>query len=169
MPLVSISLFLLLIFFSSLTDLKYKKIYNYITFPFMIGGFIASFLSYGASGLLFSLYGALLGVVIYFPLFCFGLLGAGDIKLMTAIGSIIGAKLVFLTGIYALASGGIMSILVLLYHKRLLKTIKQAFWGFFTLIHPKLKFELPPVSSTLKTPFAIAIGIGGIIAIYYNF
>ena len=160
MPVITLSLFLILIFFSIITDLKYQKILNAITFSAAAGGFVANVYLMGFQGFAFSGLGLLVGLSLFFLLFALNLLGAGDVKLMGAIGAILGTELVISTGIYALLIGGIMSLFVLLLKRRLWDTLKKAVWALFTLLSPHFSFELPKVKSCVKTPFALAIAFG---------
>ena len=169
MPVISTSLFLLLIFFSVYTDLKYRKIFNYITVCFAASGIVANVYLNGQEGLIFSLSGLGAGLLIFFPLFALNLLGAGDVKTLGATGAILGAKMVVFTGIYALSAAGIMSIIVLIWHRRLLGTIKAVLRAVYTFFAPGLSVELPEPKKCVQTPFAVCIAIGGIIAINFNF
>ena len=169
MPVISISLLYILILFSIFTDIKYRKIFNYITLSGAVGGLLANVYVYGGDGFVVSVLGLVVGLSMFFPLFIFKLLGAGDVKLMGAVGAILGYKMVFQTAICTIIVGGILSLLALLFHGRLLNATKKALWAFYTLISPNFAFELPKVETCVKIPFAIAIAIGSIIAINFNF
>lgn len=169
MSVLSISLFSVLIFFSIITDLKFKKIYNYITFPAIILGVVANCYLLGPSGLIFSGKGLLLGLIIFMPFFFVGYLGAGDVKLMGAIGAILGVKMAFYTATYAILAGGIIAFFVLLYQGHLPRFSKQIYYWFLSIIFRKTFQGYLSVESSLKTPFAVAIAIGGIIAMNFNF
>lgn len=101
------------------TDLWKFKVYNALTLPALAGGLISSCLSGGWEGLATSGLGALTGFALLAPFFAMGGVGAGDVKLLTALGAWLGPALtlhVFLVsamvaGVYALtlavASGGL--------------------------------------------------------------
>jgi len=169
MPIITTSLFLLLIFFSVVTDLKYRKIFNHTTFSFALAGVLSNIYLQGFEGFIFSLSGLSVGLIIFFPLFALSLLGGGDVKTMGATGAILGAEMVLYTAIYALAFAGIVSFVILIWHGRLFYTIKSVIRAIYTLFAPGLSMELPPPASCIHTPFALCIAAGGIIAINFNF
>jgi prepilin peptidase CpaA len=169
MPVISIGLFIVLIFFAIITDLLHRRIFNYLTICGLIGGVLANIYIHGTYGIVISLCGAMLGISLYFPLFATRLLGAGDVKLLGAIGAILGPRMVFSAAIYTVVVGAIMSIFILTYKGRIIGVFKNAFWAVYSLINPNLSFEVPKIESCHKTPFAIPIAIGGILAINYDF
>lgn len=103
------------------TDLWKFKVYNALTLPALAGGLISSGLSGGWEGLAASGLGALTGFGLLAAFFAMGGVGAGDVKLLTALGAWLGPTLtlhVFLAsavvaGLYALilaaASGSLLA------------------------------------------------------------
>jgi prepilin peptidase CpaA len=102
---------------ATFTDLRSRRIPNWLVFPFLLAGIVASpFRSdwhgnsygFGWYGLGQSFAGIGVGLLIYGVMFWMGGMGAGDVKLCAAIGAWIGpAQLLFgvvVTGI----AGGIM-------------------------------------------------------------
>ncbi|WP_337172934.1 A24 family peptidase [Paludisphaera sp.] len=93
------------------TDLWKFKVYNALTLPALAGGLIASGLSGGWAGLATSGLGALAGFGLLVGFFAMGGVGAGDVKLLTALGAWLGPALTLhvflasaiLAGLYALA------------------------------------------------------------------
>lgn len=71
-------------------DLKRRKIGNRITMPAMLAGLAASTLASGWTGMLHSAIGLCLPLLLL-PLWINGWMGAGDVKLMMATGSLLGA------------------------------------------------------------------------------
>ena len=110
------------------TDLWKFKVYNALTLPALAGVLIASGLSGGWGGLAASGLGALTGFGLLAAFFAMGGVGAGDVKLLTALGAWLGPSLtihVFLAsaiaaGLYALvltvASGGLLATAVDVLH-----------------------------------------------------
>jgi len=93
------------------TDLWRFKVYNALTFPTLVAGLAASAWVGGWWGLADGVSGALLGFGLLLVPFVMGGVGAGDVKLLTALGAWLGPWLtlhVFLAsavaaGLYALA------------------------------------------------------------------
>lgn len=106
-------------------DLTQKKIPNFITFPGMVLGLISYIYLDGLAGFLFSLQGLGLGIALFFIPFAMGGMGAGDVKLMGAIGALTGTYFVLWAGIYTALWGGVIAVIILIYKGRLLKVLKN--------------------------------------------
>jgi prepilin peptidase CpaA len=81
-----------LLFLSVISDLKASKIRNIFVFPAALLGIIINAYSYGLSGFRSSIMGIVMPIVLLGILFCARLIGAGDIKLFSAIGAFLGWK-----------------------------------------------------------------------------
>ena len=77
---------------ATFTDLRSRRIPNWLVLPFLLAGLALSTWMHGWQGLGQSLGGALLGLVIYGVLFWMGGMGAGDVKLCAAIGAWVGPQ-----------------------------------------------------------------------------
>jgi len=110
-----------------ITDLKTRKIYDKLTYPVAIAGFLLNGIFYGIEGLRNSAIGWVLGVVL---LFIFGF-GGGDLKLLGAIGSLKGWFFVLWSIVYTAIAGGIFIIIYLIIKGRLLKTFYNSFLMIF--------------------------------------
>ena len=63
------------------------KVPNWITFPFVISGWIYWTTCYGWEGLGWSLVGTLVGLALLLPAYAIGGMGAGDVKLLAGVGA----------------------------------------------------------------------------------
>src|SRR4029450_6917697 len=63
------------------------RVPNWITFPFIIGGWIYSTAAFGWQGLGWSFAGTILGMSILMAFYLIGGMGAGDVKLMGGVGA----------------------------------------------------------------------------------
>ncbi len=130
---------LMIIGISSYFDLKERKIPNKITFVgILIGILINSYLG-GGTGLLRAVLGMFLGLAIFFIPFAMGGMGAGDVKLMGAIGALMGWRFSVMTALYSAIVGGVMVLLYLLYTGKLLETLKKM---LYALINFLLQFAI---------------------------
>ncbi len=68
-------------------DIKTYRIPNKLNLVGCIFGLILGIIAYGFKGLLYSLTGILIPIVLLFVFYWFGVIGAGDIKLLAMIGS----------------------------------------------------------------------------------
>ncbi|MDK2821786.1 MAG: prepilin peptidase CpaA [Clostridia bacterium] len=154
-------LLLITLAFCLFTDIKYKKIYNKILFPAIIIGISLNVFYYGLIGFIKSIEGFLLGLgLLILPFICGGI-GAGDVKLLAAIGAIKGTTFVFYSFIYMGIVGGLISIGILIYQKRLLKVLYELIKGLFIFITSHCLI-MPTVNNNPKNkfPYGIAIVIG---------
>jgi prepilin peptidase CpaA len=151
----------LLLGISAFTDLKYHKVYNWITFPGMILGIGFNTIFYGLPGLRDSLIGLLTGGLFLLLGFLWGGIGGGDIKLLAAVGSLKGYSFVLWGGAYGIILCGIMAVITMVRQKVLIQSLKHIFYTLFSLLIPKLK--LVPLerkdSSSLPFGFFIASGM----------
>ena len=171
---------LILLIIACYKDIKTSIIPNVITFISVIIGIILNYLYCGFDGLLFSMFGFLIGFIIFIAPFILGGMGGGDVKLMAAIGALKGWKFVLLTTIYSGLAGGIIVIIILIKQKKLLITLKRViaiilkpvmFLLTLTFENKKLKqFNDWLLDSQINwekqyIPYGVAIGIGAIIAL----
>jgi prepilin peptidase CpaA len=112
-------------------DVRYRRIPNWLNLAGVVLGLaVNSFLyqsgpgpAFGLRGLVFGLKGMGLAFVVYVFLYAIRAMGAGDVKLMAAVGSIVGWENWF--GIFVITAviGGIMSIILVASRGRLRKTL----------------------------------------------
>lgn len=105
------------------TDVRTRRIPNWLT------GAIAG----AAFGLAFgggpvtpvrALLGLLVGLVLMLPGHVIGATGAGDVKLMAAVGAVVGPDVIFRAFLYSAVAGGVLAITVALRRGRLATTLK---------------------------------------------
>lgn len=96
---------------AAVIDGKILKVPNWLTFPFIIAGWIHWTVQggFGTAGLLFSLAGTFVGMMLLLVLRNVGGMGAGDVKLLAGVGAWLGTVIT----LYAFAAtaivGGIMA------------------------------------------------------------
>ncbi len=93
------------------TDIKWRRIPNWLTLSLMTAGVARASWMHGLSGLGNSVSGLFVGGGLGFALFAISALGGGDVKLLAAIGSWLGPKGVFLV-FMAEALVGLVIVLV---------------------------------------------------------
>ena len=93
-------------------DVRYRRIPNPFVLATLVTGLTLNFAVGGWQGGLNSIGGCLLAFVLMFMLHVFGAMGAGDVKLFAAIGSILGAQLVLPTFIVVVLTGGLLALVV---------------------------------------------------------
>ncbi len=165
---IKLSIISLVFLISLYFDLRYQRIPNLLCAVTLITGFTAQIYFSGWSGLLSAFIGAGLAFLILFPAFCFKFFGAGDVKLMVAIGSFLDVKLLLWSLIYSLVAGSITSICLALY-KLGWQAVKEVLLHYFRCLYLR-QFIRPDNQGFLemKIPYAPAFAIGWVWACSQN-
>ncbi len=155
-------IFFSLLLTTAVTDLAYKKIYNFITIPAIALGLVGNSVFGGWGGLKLSLIGLLIGGGAFFLIFVFGGMGGGDVKLMAAIGTLMGYPFIVGAVFYSILVGGLMAIILMIWKGTLWSSFKNIFRSFYTSLVPGLeRVPLDPESS-LPVPYGLAIVLGSL-------
>ena len=99
-----------------ITDLLSSRVPNWLTFPAMGVALALHAWQGNGDGIIFSLAGLVTGLGLFFLLYLAGGLGAGDVKLMAAIGAFVGVYGVLCSAWLAMVVGGVYAIGALCYH-----------------------------------------------------
>jgi len=140
------------------TDLRIRKISNKLTYPVMLFGLLANLAIGGWEGIQFASLGWLAGLGIMLLPFLLGAMGAGDVKLMAAIGAVKGPEFVLTATLYACVAGGLLAIYYLIKEKRVANTFRYIAFGWFWA----LKGNGPKAGAI---PYAPAIAAGVVLAL----
>lgn len=151
-----------------ITDIKCKKIKNSVCALSIILGIVLNLFEFGIKGILYSILGITIPIVILYMLFLIKSLGAGDIKLFATIGSIWGANIVFYSMIFSFLIGGFIGLLISVIKKILLSGL-NAFLKYIKICFITRSFPSYISSNNSKSTFCFspAIMLGTIIAILY--
>src|SRR5699024_6741082 len=161
-------LFIVLII-ALITDIKYKKIPNWLTVGALAVGIISHLITGGIDGLIFSFYGLLVASAIFIFLHIFKAIGAGDVKLFVAIGSLVGMRMVLDITMYAIIFAGVIGLVILLVTKTFLRNVASAIFSF---VNAFLSKKLEPleefkVTKGTKFPFMYAVMPAVVVSYYY--
>lgn len=96
---------------------------------------LVCFLQEGPGGMKRLIMGMMLPVVVFAPLFLFHMIGAGDIKLLSVIGGIMGAEKIFRCVICAVVCGAGISLAILILNG----DVFSRFWYFREYIRDSLQ------------------------------
>ena len=137
------------------TDLRWSRIPNWLTFPAMGFALLAHAWVGGLQGALFSLAGLGAGLGLFLILYVTGSSGAGDVKLMAAVGALIGPYGALLSALLAILVGGVYALGAMCYQ-----------WGFATTgrklvyaIQGALQMRGKAWSQELALPFRLRYGL----------
>jgi prepilin peptidase CpaA len=113
-PLIPASIVLLASLVAAVLDVWKFKVYNALTVPLLLTGLIYHTIASGLQGLQGSLMGILFGFAVLIVIYAMGGIGAGDVKLMAAVGAWLCMPLTFYVFVLsALASGAYAALLIL--------------------------------------------------------
>ena len=119
---------LLILMAAVYTDYKQNRIPNWMIVFGVISGFIISFIHGGLGMLLEGLLGIVLPVVLLYPVFMIGGMGAGDLKLFAVAGSYLGIKGITFSFVSAFLIGAAISLVKMLFFHN----FKERFYYFFS-------------------------------------
>jgi prepilin peptidase CpaA len=120
----------------------------------------------GWSGAIASLEGAGLALVILLPLVLLRGLGAGDWKLMGAVGAFLGPLMLLFVLLGSIFVSGFMAIVAILRTQRVGETLRnivvlvRGFFAFGLRANPKISLDNPAL---LKVPFGVAVAVSTLI------
>ena len=95
-------------------DLKTRRIPNALTFGVAALAIAGHGIDGGVRGALTACGGWIVGAAIFFPVFALGGMGAGDVKLLAAIGALLGPIAAAWVCLFTGIAGGVMGLLVAL-------------------------------------------------------
>ena len=150
-------------------DVKSARIPNWLTMSAVIVGLIFHTFSRQAQGFGVAAMGLTLGVAVFFPLFALRAMGAGDLKLLGALGTWVGPVAVLWVALYAAIAGGVLAILVMLwrgYLRQGLRNIRTLlrFWSLEGLKPlPEISLDSP---KSVRLPYAVPIAVGLVVALW---
>lgn len=104
----------LLLAVSFYSDLKHRHIYNALIGPVVLLALLIQLAQGGLAGFQSWLGGLLLGGALLLPPYLMGGMGAGDVKLLAAVGALQGPSFVLAAFIISALIGGLLSLYVLM-------------------------------------------------------
>ena len=111
-----------------ITDLRYQRIPNVVTLPTMLLALSYHALTAGWAGLMTSMTGLLLGTALFLIPYLMGGMGAGDVKMVGAMGALVGPWGVIDIVIYAAFAGGLYVVLLLLFNRQFRTKFITRYW-----------------------------------------
>lgn len=153
-----------LLFAAAWYDTRQHRIPNRLVMLGAFAGLAIRFWSEGAAGALESIEGFAVGLLLLFPFYLMRTLGAGDVKLMAAVGAFLGPQGVLGAVLATFIAGGLMALLLAARRKLfgpLIENLKLMAMGSLLEIGlgrvPKVNRNMKSVG---KLPYALAIGMG---------
>ncbi len=147
---------------AAVVDIRDRRIPNSICITGFISGFILHGLLNGWSGLSASIGAGIVLLIGMFPFFVFGWMGAGDVKLIGAVGAIAGTLTMALAALFGILGAGVVLALLTIIHRRSARsrthgTVRFGMPGFLA------RFRFEDEISAQSTPYGVAIACGAIV------
>jgi len=138
------------------TDLRSRRIPNWLTVSGLVIGIVANTVLSGWGGLKTSLLGAAVGLALLLPFVLLRSLGAGDWKLAGSLGAFVGpGKLVDLL-LGSVFVAGVMAVALVIYKGRVRQTIRNIGHILISLV----TFQLPGSRVSLDNPDSLKVPYG---------
>ena len=143
------------------TDLRSRRIPNWLTVPGLAIGIAVNTVLGGWSGLKASLLGAALGLGLLLPFVLLRALGAGDWKLAGALGSFTGPAMLIDLLLASVFVAGVMAVALVIYKGRVLQTLRNIGHILVSLV----TFRLPGSRVSLDNPDSLKVPYGVALAL----
>ncbi len=153
---------------AALIDIRTRRIPNLLTFPSLVAGVVCAAVIGGFGGLLDSVFGCLLLATPFVVLFLFAGGGAGDAKLMGALGAWLGIASGIVALVAVLATGAVIGLCYALSKKRLTRVLKRvgemgSQWLLGALLTGRVRplgASSPKQEEMLAMPYGVSIFSG---------
>jgi prepilin peptidase CpaA len=148
---------------AAIYDLRFRRIPNWLNLSGVILGLVLNTFFFARAGFIGAVLGIGCALIVYVPLYLIRGMGAGDVKLMAAVGAIAGPWNWFGIFIATALMGGVVSILFIALKRRFHQTCLNVALIVIELCH----FRMPSKSNSqldVRDPHALGMPHGTLIA-----
>ena len=152
-----------------ISDLRTRRIPNVLTLSAAGGALLFHVATGGWSAAGWSLAGLFVGALLFFPMFALRGMGAGDVKLLAALGAWLGPGQVAAVALATSLAGGAIAIVVAFAHGYLRKALRNL---YLLLMHWRVAGVQPLPAVTLeraggpRLAYAFPIAIGTVVTLW---
>ena len=145
------------------TDITTRRIPNWLTYSGVLVGIVGHGLLQGWRGLLAAVAGGLIGGAAFLVFYLVHAMGAGDVKLITAIGCLVGPTPAVQIVLASAIAGGIFALVLAVWRGKLRTLLANVVdvVRFHAVagaeVHPRLNLSNP---QAVRLPYAVAIAAG---------
>ncbi len=143
------------------TDWRSRRIPNWLTVPGLMIGIAANSIISGWAGCKAALLGAGLGLLLLLPFVAIRSLGAGDWKLVGALGGFVGPERLLLVLVGTILVNGMIAVFVIIWKRRVGRTLRN----LVSMAGSLLSFHMPGPevsldhAESLKIPFGVGVAV----------
>lgn len=140
---------------------------NRLIFTGLMTGMAVQLSRYGGLGIIFFLRNISVPVIVLYLLFQMRVLGAGDIKLFSMIGSMVTLQELYRSMVFGFVAGGLFALIVFWRDPYRWKRLFCAAEYLMGLLRDRqFRPYVPPGEKALTIPFAVPVCIGTVFALY---
>lgn len=164
-----IIILLICLFLATAIDIRQRRIPNWLTVSVTLLGLGNSFLFSGLSGLGEHILAMFVALIFFFIFYLIGAFGAGDAKLMAALGAVMGFPFIIIASLLSILIGGVISLVIMLKVRGFKGIILFLYLLVRALFTGTLKEFNQGVTKTKENtfPFSIAITLGSVLTLWY--
>lgn len=156
---------------AAVIDVQTRRIPNFLTFGSAAGALIHAVYVGGLHGLALSAAGWATGIALFLPMFLLRGMGAGDVKLLGAVGAWLGPMGAVYAGLYSVLAGGVLALIVGVIHGYLGKALSNL-WGLLGFWRTAGIQPLPGLTIEdavgPRLAYGVAIAAGTLAAVWLN-
>ena len=151
------------------SDLRTRRIPNVLTFSSAVAAVTFHFVAGGWPAAGWSLVGLFVGALLFFPMFALRGMGAGDVKLLAAVGAWLGPGQVVTAALATSIAGGVIAIFVAVAYGYLRRALVNL---YLVLAHWRVAGLQPLPAVTLeqargpRLAYAVPIAIGTVVTLW---
>ena len=149
------------------TDTRYRRIPNKLVLVTLVLGLTVNTIFGGFQGLLASLGGFALAFVVMLLFHAFGAMGAGDVKLFAAVGSVVGLSHVLPALLVVVLTGALLAVCKMIYSGTFKTTMLNVLQFFVSLSSGQKppRFEAT-ADRRFTIPYGVAICVGSLVSLF---
>jgi prepilin peptidase CpaA len=146
---------------ATVTDLRTRRVPNWLTFGAAAAGLAMAATNVDGVGVAGALEGLLVGLLLMLPGHLIGKTGAGDVKLLAAVGTLLGPKSIVMAFLYSAIAGGGLAVLVAISRRRFRETLAGTATLVWTGGANAVDIERP--SNNNRFAYAPALAVGAVV------
>jgi prepilin peptidase CpaA len=158
------------LFLATVHDILYQRIPNFLTLTTMVVSLFYYSTLHGLSGFFFSLGGMCVGIALMLLPYLFRGMGAGDVKLMGAVGGILGPSGVLWAFLFTGLVGGLYALLLLIYSGNFATSMRRYALIAKTFLASRQFIYFAPSTEIekLRLRYGIPIAVGTLLSIVFG-
>ena len=165
LPLASEIALAILVLAAAIYDIRFRRIPNWLVLSGFCLALVLNVALLRLDGLTLAGLGAVLAFAVYLPLFALRAMGAGDVKLMIAVGAFTGPRNWLILFLLTAILGGILAVALLLIRGGLVRALKNVLFIMGQLVRIRPPYKSAPHldirhSSAVTLPHGLSIAIG---------